>query len=149
MWLMLNSAGSEEVNRCFIELLRQPEGVYTQLQRMNRYGLLAALIPEFANIVGRMQYDLFHVYTVDQHTLFVVRNLRRFAYGKYRDRFPYARQVFKRIAKPELLYIAAIFHDIAKGRGRETIPSWEHSTQNNSVTGWNLSRPKLKWSPGW
>jgi [protein-PII] uridylyltransferase len=108
---------SEEVNRCFIELLRQPEGVYTQLQRMNRYGLLAALIPEFANIVGRMQYDLFHVYTVDQHTLFVVRNLRRFAYGKYRDRFPYARQVFKRIAKPELLYIAAIFHDIAKGRG--------------------------------
>ena len=108
---------SKEVNRCFIELLRQPEGVYTQLQRMNRYGLLAALIPAFANIVGRMQYDLFHVYTVDQHTLFVVRNLRRFAYGKYRDRFPYARQVFKRIAKPELLYIAAIFHDIAKGRG--------------------------------
>jgi len=108
---------SEEVNHCFLELLRQPEGVYTQLQRMNRYGLLAALIPEFANIVGRMQYDLFHVYTVDQHTLFVVRNLRRFAYGKYRDRFPYARQVFKRIAKPELLYIAAIFHDIAKGRG--------------------------------
>jgi [protein-PII] uridylyltransferase len=108
---------SEEVNRCFLELLRQPEGVYTQLQRMNRYGLLAALIPAFANIVGRMQYDLFHVYTVDQHTLFVVRNLRRFAYGKYRDLFPYARQVFKRIAKPELLYIAAIFHDIAKGRG--------------------------------
>jgi len=108
---------SQEVNHCFIELLRQPEGVYTQLQRMNRYGLLAALIPEFANIVGRMQYDLFHVYTVDQHTLFVVRNLRRFAYGKYRERFPYARQVFKRIAKPELLYIAAIFHDIAKGRG--------------------------------
>jgi len=84
---------------------------------MNRYGLLAALIPEFGNIVGRMQYDLFHVYTVDQHTLFVVRNLRRFAYGKYRERFPHARQVFKRIAKPELLYLAAIFHDIAKGRG--------------------------------
>jgi [protein-PII] uridylyltransferase len=108
---------NEDVNRCLLELLRQPEGVYTQLQRMNRYGLLAALVPEFGNIVGRMQYDLFHVYTVDQHTLFVVRNLRRFAYGKYRERFPYARQVFKRIAKPELLYLAAIFHDIAKGRG--------------------------------
>jgi len=108
---------NEEVNRCLLELLRQPEGVYTQLQRMNRYGLLAALVPEFANIVGRMQYDLFHVYTVDQHTLFVVRNLRRFAYGKYHERFPHARQVFKRIAKPELLYLAAIFHDIAKGRG--------------------------------
>ena len=108
---------SEEVNHCFLELLRQPEGIYTQLRRMNRYGLLAALIPEFGNIVGRMQYDLFHEYTVDQHILFVVRNLRRFAYGKYRERFPHARPVFKRIAKPELLYLAAIFHDIAKGRG--------------------------------
>jgi [protein-PII] uridylyltransferase len=64
-----------------------------------------------------MQYDLFHVYTVDQHTLFVVRNLRRFAYGKYQERFPHARSVFKRIAKPELLYLAAVFHDVAKGRG--------------------------------
>jgi [protein-PII] uridylyltransferase len=108
---------SEEVNRFFLQLLQQPEGVYTQLQRMNRYGLLAAFIPAFGNIVGRMQYDLFHVYTVDQHTLFVVRNLRRFAYGKYTERFPHARSVFKRIAKPELLYLAAIFHDIAKGRG--------------------------------
>jgi [protein-PII] uridylyltransferase len=107
----------KQVNGCFLELLRQPQGVYTQLQRMNRYGLLAALIPAFGNIVGRMQYDLFHVYTVDQHTLFVVRNLRRFAYGKYQERFPHARSVFKRIAKPELLYLAAIFHDIAKGRG--------------------------------
>jgi [protein-PII] uridylyltransferase len=108
---------SAEVNGYFLELLRQPEGVYTQLQRMNRYGLLAAFIPAFGNIVGRMQYDLFHVYTVDQHTLFVVRNLRRFAYGKYQERFPHARLVFKRIARPELLYLAAMFHDIAKGRG--------------------------------
>jgi [protein-PII] uridylyltransferase len=108
---------SREVNACFLKLLRQPQGVYTQLKRMNRYGLLAALIPAFGNIVGRMQYDLFHVYTVDQHTLFVVRNLRRFAYGKYQERYPHARSVFKRIAKPELLYLAAIFHDVAKGRG--------------------------------
>lgn len=105
------------VNASFLDLLRQPEGVYTQLRRMNRYGLLAAYMPAFGNIVGRMQYDLFHVYTVDQHTLFCVRNLRRFAYGKYKERFPHARLVFKRIAKPELLYLAAIFHDIAKGRG--------------------------------
>jgi [protein-PII] uridylyltransferase len=108
---------SREVNNLFLELLRQPEGIYTQLRRMNRYGLLAAYIPVFGNIVGRMQYDLFHVYTVDQHTLFVVRNLRRFAYGKYRERYPHARSVYKRIARPELLYIAAMFHDIAKGRG--------------------------------
>lgn len=107
----------ETVNASLLELLRQPEGVYTQLQRMNRYGLLAELIPAFGHIVGRMQYDLFHVYTVDQHTLFVVRNLRRFAYGKYRDRFPHCQSVFHCIERPELLYLAALFHDIAKGRG--------------------------------
>jgi len=106
-----------EVNAHFLDLLRQPEGVYTQLQRMNRYGLLAEYIPAFGNIVGRMQYDLFHVYTVDQHTLFMVRNLRRFAYGKYRDLFPHAQSVFQRLERPELLYLAALFHDIAKGRG--------------------------------
>ena len=105
------------VNAFFLELLRQPEGVYTQLQRMNRYGLLAELIPAFGHIVGRMQYDLFHVYTVDQHTLFVVRNLRRFAFGKYRERFPHCQPVFQLIERPELLYLAALFHDIAKGRG--------------------------------
>jgi [protein-PII] uridylyltransferase len=70
-----------QVNEHFLELLRQPEGIYTQLRRMNRYGLLAAYIPAFGNIVGRMQYDLFHVYTVDQHTLFVVRNLRPRAFS--------------------------------------------------------------------
>jgi [protein-PII] uridylyltransferase len=105
-----------EVNALFLELLSQPQGVYTQLSRMNRYGVLAAYLPAFGNIVGRMQYDLFHVYTVDQHTLFVVRNLRRFAYGKYQDEFPHARSLFRRIERPSLLYLAAIFHDIAKGR---------------------------------
>ena len=106
-----------EVLGHFLELLRQPQGVYSQLQRMNRYGVLARLIPPFADIVGRMQFDLFHVYTVDQHILFVVRNLRRFAYGKYRDIFPRAPRVFQGVRKPELLYLAALFHDIAKGRG--------------------------------
>jgi len=100
----------------FFELFCQPSGVYTQLQRMNRYGVLAAFIPEFANIVGRMQFDLFHVYTVDQHILFVVRNLRRFAYGKYSSEFPHASDIFGQIDHPEILYLAALFHDIAKGR---------------------------------
>jgi [protein-PII] uridylyltransferase len=83
---------------------------------MNRYGVLAAYIPAFANIVGRMQFDLFHVYTVDQHILFVVRNLRRFAYGKYSAEFPHTADIFRQIDHPEFLYIAALFHDIAKGR---------------------------------
>jgi [protein-PII] uridylyltransferase len=100
----------------FHELLCQSDGVYTQLQRMNRYGVLAAFIPAFANIVGRMQFDLFHAYTVDQHILFVVRNLRRFAYGKYSAEFPHTAEIFQQIDHPEVLYLAALFHDIAKGR---------------------------------
>lgn len=106
----------EQARQYFFELFCQPSGVYTQLQRMNRYGILAAFIPAFANIVGRMQFDLFHVYTVDQHILFMVRNLRRFAYGKYRSDFSHAADIFQQIDHPEVLYLAALFHDIAKGR---------------------------------
>jgi [protein-PII] uridylyltransferase len=106
----------QQARQYFFELLCQPSGIYTQLQRMNRYGILAAFIPAFSNIVGRMQFDLFHVYTVDQHILFVVRNLRRFAYGKYRSDFNHAADIFRQIDHPEILYLAALFHDIAKGR---------------------------------
>lgn len=105
-----------QVWQYFFDLLSQPSGIYTQLQRMNRYGVLAAFIPEFSKVTGRMQFDLFHVYTVDQHILFVVRNLRRFAYGKYRADFAHAEGIFRQIDHPEILYLAAIFHDIAKGR---------------------------------
>ena len=101
----------------FLTLLRSPRLVYSQLARMNRYGVLGALLPAFGEITGRMQFDLFHVYTVDQHTLFVVRNLRRFTYGRNPERFGHAITVFERIERPEVLYLAALFHDIAKGRG--------------------------------
>ncbi|MDH5545138.1 MAG: [protein-PII] uridylyltransferase [Gammaproteobacteria bacterium] len=101
----------------FMEILRQPIGITHTLRRMNQYGVLAAYLKEFGNIVGQMQYDLFHVYTVDQHTLFVVRNLRRFAVEDHKQEFPLCSQVSAYIPKPELLYIAGLFHDIAKGRG--------------------------------
>jgi len=100
-----------------LALLRRQRLVYSQLARMNRYGVLAALLPEFGQITGRMQFDLFHAYTVDQHTLFVIRNLRRFAYAEDPDRFAHAIGVFEHIERPEVLYLAALFHDIAKGRG--------------------------------
>ncbi len=102
---------------CLLALLRRDRLVHSQLARMNRYGVLAALLPEFAQITGRMQFDLFHAYTVDQHTLFVIRNLRRFACARHPDRFTHAIEVFKRIERPEVLYLAALFHDIAKGCG--------------------------------
>jgi len=100
----------------FMEILRQPAGLTHQLRAMNLYGILAAYLPAFANIVGRMQYDLFHVYTVDEHTLFAVRNLRRFSVAKHRVDFSMCAEVVKKIPKLELLYLAALFHDIAKGR---------------------------------
>ncbi len=101
----------------FLEILRQPEGITHALRRMHRYGVLSAYIPAFANITGRMQFDLFHVYTVDEHTLMLVRNLRRFSVAEFADEFPMCSKVFSQIIKPELLYIAGLFHDIAKGRG--------------------------------
>jgi [protein-PII] uridylyltransferase len=108
---------NKEVNRLFMAILRQPHGVTHLLRRMNRYGLLAAYLPSFANIVARMQYDLFHVYTVDEHTLFVIGNLRRFSLEKYKHELPFCYDVFGLIPKPEVLYVAALFHDIAKGMG--------------------------------
>jgi [protein-PII] uridylyltransferase len=102
----------------FWEIFRQPEGLTHALRRMNRYGILAAYLPAFGRIVGQMQYDLFHVYTVDQHSLFVVRNLRRLSIPKYSHEFPFCSKLIQEyIPKPELLYLAGLFHDIAKGQG--------------------------------
>ena len=104
-------------HRLFFEILRAPSGVTHELRRMNLYGVLGRYIPAFGRIVGRMQYDLFHAYTVDAHTLFVVSNLRRLAMPKYDHEFPALSRIMQSLPKQELAYLAAIFHDIAKGRG--------------------------------
>ncbi|MGQ0383657.1 MAG: [protein-PII] uridylyltransferase [Gammaproteobacteria bacterium] len=104
-------------HRLFLEILRAPAGVTHELRRMNLYGVLGRYIPAFGRIVGRMQYDLFHAWTVDAHTLFVVSNLRRLALERYDHEFPKLAQIFRTLPRPELAYLAAIFHDIAKGRG--------------------------------
>jgi len=101
----------------FMDFITRPVGIIHQMRRMNTYGVLAAYIPEFGRIVGRMQYDLFHAYTVDQHTLFVIRNLRRFSVEEWSHEFPLCNYIHGELEKPELLYLAGLFHDIAKGRG--------------------------------
>lgn len=101
----------------FMEIIRQPRGITHELRRMNAYGVLGAYIPAFGRIVGQMQHDLFHVYTVDEHTLFVVRNLRRFTVPEFANEFPLASSIIRQLVKPERLYLAGLFHDIAKGRG--------------------------------
>ncbi|MGH8166711.1 MAG: [protein-PII] uridylyltransferase, partial [Woeseiaceae bacterium] len=103
--------------RLFLEILRAPVGVSRQLRRMNLYGVLGLYIPSFGRIVGRMQYDLFHAYTVDEHTLFVVANLRRFALSRFDHEYPHCSPLMQSFDKPEIVYLAGLFHDIAKGRG--------------------------------
>ncbi len=104
-------------HRLFLEILRAPRGVTHELRRMNDYGVLGRYIPAFGRIIGRMQYDLFHAYTVDAHTLFVVSNLRRLAMGEFDHELPLVSPIMQQLPKPELAYLGALFHDIAKGRG--------------------------------
>lgn len=108
----------DPLNRArFMEILRQPEGVNHALRRMRQYGILGRYLPAFGRIIGQMQHDLFHVYTVDEHILMVVRNLRRFALPKHQQELPLCNKLMGEFARPEVLYIAGLFHDIAKGRG--------------------------------
>ncbi|VAW56616.1 [Protein-PII] uridylyltransferase / [Protein-PII]-UMP uridylyl-removing enzyme [hydrothermal vent metagenome] len=108
---------TQTAKQLFINIITQTRGVTHELRRMNRYGILAAYIPAFGQIVGRMQYDLFHAYTVDQHTLYVVRNMRRLSVANLGHEHPLGSGIFHHLEKPELLYLAGLFHDIAKGRG--------------------------------
>ncbi|MDG2141100.1 MAG: [protein-PII] uridylyltransferase [Gammaproteobacteria bacterium] len=101
----------------FIELLRTNNHMSLQLSRMARYGILGRYLPEFGKISGQMQHDLFHIYTVDAHTLQVVENMRKFRLPNAVESFPVAAHIFKNLPKVELLYIAGLYHDIAKGRG--------------------------------
>jgi len=106
------------VNRhAFIQILQQPRGVVHALRRMTMLNILPRYLPEFRRIVGQMQHDLFHAYTVDQHILMVIRNLRRFTMPEHAQEYPLASQLIADLDKHWLLYVAALYHDIAKGRG--------------------------------
>jgi len=106
-----------DVNAAFARLLRRGAPAVEALARMNRYGVLARYLPAFGSVVGRMQYDLFHAYTVDEHTIRVLRHVARFADAAASREFAHAHELWARLPKQELLLLAALFHDIAKGRG--------------------------------
>ena len=101
----------------FLSILRSPDRVIRELRRMNQLGILGSYLPAFGKIVGQMQHDLYHVYTVDEHILRVIRNLRRFAVPELAHEFPLCSRLHSEFDKPEVLYLAGLFHDIAKGRG--------------------------------
>ena len=109
---------ADPVNRAlFMRILKAPYKLSNQLQRMNRFGILGGYLPEFGKIVGQMQHDLFHIYPVDVHTLEVVRNVRRLTMPAVAAKFPVASHIYKKFSRRELIVIAALYHDIAKGRG--------------------------------
>lgn len=109
---------ADPVNRAaFIKLFKSERGVLSEFRRMNQLDVLGAYLPAFGRIVGQMQHDLFHVYTVDQHILQVLGNIRRFTMSEFAHEYPLCTRAISDFDKPWLLYIAAIFHDIAKGRG--------------------------------
>ncbi|MDO5101307.1 MAG: [protein-PII] uridylyltransferase [Lautropia sp.] len=101
----------------FLSILQRTQGITHTLRMMNQWSVLGRYMPAFARIVGRMQHDLFHVYTVDQHTLMVIRNLRRFMTAEHAHEYPFCSQLISSFEQPWLLIVAALFHDIAKGRG--------------------------------
>jgi [protein-PII] uridylyltransferase len=138
----------DPVNRArFIGMIRHGTGLTHALRRMNRYDVLGRYLPVFGRIVGRMQHDLFHVYTVDEHILMVVRNLRRFAVESMSHEYPLCSRLMSEFDRHEVLYIAGMFHDIAKGRGgdhsmlgmvdaRRFCRNHGISTEDTALTAW-------------
>jgi [protein-PII] uridylyltransferase len=116
--LMDSGFRSDPVNReTFHNILMQPDGITHAMRLMNQTSVLGRYLWVFRRIVGQMQHDLFHVYTVDQHILMVLRNMRRFFIVEHAHEYPFCSQLASGWDKPWLLYIGALFHDIAKGRG--------------------------------
>ncbi len=111
-----NYRANQRHKKIFMNILNESSGITFVTRRMNRYGVMAAYIPAFSNIVGRMQYDLFHAFTVDDHTLNLVRHIRTLSVKEGQTKYPFLSKVFEGIPKPQVLYLAALFHDIAKGR---------------------------------
>jgi len=101
----------------FLSMFQQRRGLVHELRRMNQYDILGLYLPAFGKIVGQMQHDLFHVYTVDQHILQVVRNMRRFTMPEFAHEYPFCSRLIASFERHWVLYVAALFHDIAKGRG--------------------------------
>jgi [protein-PII] uridylyltransferase len=118
-----------DVHAAFLRLLKLGAPAVEALARMSRHGLLAQYLPAFGKVVGRMQYDLFHVYTVDEHTLRVLRIVARYAHAETSREFALGHALFARLAQPELLLLAALFHDIAKGRGGDHSELGEHDAR--------------------
>ncbi|MDO9285698.1 MAG: [protein-PII] uridylyltransferase, partial [Aquabacterium sp.] len=116
--LMDTAFRHDPINReLFMDILRQPQGITHAFRLLTQTSVLGRYLWVFRRIVGRMQHDLFHVYTVDQHILMVLRNVRRFFIPEHAHEYPFCSQLASEWDQPWILYVAALFHDVAKGRG--------------------------------
>ncbi|VFT46046.1 PII uridylyl-transferase [Pseudomonas aeruginosa] len=132
----------------FIELFKSSQGIHRNLRRMNRYGILGRYLPEFGHIIGQMQHDLFHIYTVDAHTLNLIKHLRKLNRPEMAEKYPLASKIIDRLPKPELIYIAGLYHDIAKAVAATTRNSvrW---TPRPSARATSCRPGTPNWCPGW
>jgi [protein-PII] uridylyltransferase len=106
-----------EANRLFLEILTSRKDPETALRRMNEAGVFGRFVPDFGRVVAQMQYDMYHVYTVDEHTLFAIGILDKIESGQLRDELPLATRIMSTVISRRALYVAVLLHDIAKGRG--------------------------------
>jgi [protein-PII] uridylyltransferase len=106
-----------EANRLFLEILTSKKSPEIALRRMNEAGVFGKFVPDFGRVVAQMQYDMYHVYTVDEHTLFAIGILHQIETGQLKDELPVASDIMPTIVSRRALYLATLLHDIAKGRG--------------------------------
>ncbi len=106
-----------ECRRIFMAIIRHPRGLGLALTLMHKHSILSSYLPLWRNIAGQMQFDLFHAYSVDEHTYRVIKNLHQFSQKEHNHKFPLCSKIVQKIRKPEVLYLAGFFHDIGKGRG--------------------------------
>lgn len=107
----------EDCRKTFMAIIRHPRGLGLPLTLMHRHSIIGAYLPMWNNIVGQMQFDLFHAYSVDEHSIRVIKNLHQFSQVEHNHKFPLCSKITQKIRKPEVLYLAGFFHDIGKGRG--------------------------------
>ncbi|HAS6347923.1 TPA: bifunctional uridylyltransferase/uridylyl-removing protein GlnD [Vibrio vulnificus] len=132
-----------EAREKFMELVRHPNALHRAFSLMHKLGVLAAYLPQWSQIVGQMQFDLFHVYTVDEHSVRLLNHINTFGYAKNHDKHPICCELYPRLQKKELLILAAIFHDIGKGRGGDHSEIGEKEAYDFCIEH-GLSKPEAK-----
>ncbi|MDE1248947.1 bifunctional uridylyltransferase/uridylyl-removing protein GlnD [Vibrio aestuarianus] len=132
-----------EARETFMALVRHPNALHRAFSLMHKLGVLAAYLPQWSQIVGQMQFDLFHVYTVDEHSIRLLKHINTFNHAQNHERHPICCEVYPRLQKKELLILAAIFHDIGKGRGGDHSEIGATEAYNFCIEH-GLSKPEAK-----